>query len=280
VLTDVRTGFTFEKGILKLQPLTAGTYNGQLTGGITVDTNAGPARYTASTKLQKVDAEGLLAAATPLRKVLTGVLSGDTQLSFAPKPGEDLARSLSGTLSLRLADGKFLPVSLLGEIGTIAQFLNKKMPAVATVTPFLGLSGDFNVENGIARTENLRMDLDVGSVQIGGVMNLADQTLNMKLLATLARQFSEQAGGSRIGGYLTSAVSNSKGELLIPLLVGGSFSRPHLAPDIVTMGKLKLQHAMPTLIGSPESVIDAIKGNKEGVRSILDSLHPKKKDAK
>jgi uncharacterized protein involved in outer membrane biogenesis len=280
VLTDVRSGFTFEKGILNLDPLTAGTYNGQLTGSITVDTNADPVRYTARTKLQKVDAEGLLAAATPLRKVLTGAMSGDTQLSFAPKPGEDLARSLRGTLSLRLAEGKFLPISLLGEVGTIAQFLNKKLPAVGGVTPFLGLSGDFNIENGTASTENLRLDLDAGSVQAAGAMNLADQTLNMKLITTLSRQFSEQAGGSRIGGYLSSAVSNAKGELLIPLLLSGSFSRPQLAPDLVTMGKLKLQHAMPGLTGSPGSVIDAITGNKEGVRSILDSLRTKKKDVK
>lgn len=276
-LTAVKSSFTFENGLLKLEPITAGGYGGQVAGAITVDTRSEPARYDVRTRLQRVDSEQLLAAATPLRKILTGALSGEAALSFAPKPNEDLARTLSGTMSLKLADGKLLPLSLLGELGALAQFVNKQAPAAGSITPLLGLSGDLNFQNGSAATENLRLDLDAGSATLAGALDLAAQTVNMKMLTTLSKRYADEAGGTRIGGYLTTAVINQKGEMLIPSLIAGPLSRPRITPDAVAMGKLKLQHALPALGGAPGSVVDAIKGDKEGVRSILDTLRGKKK---
>ena len=54
-----------------------------------------------------------------------------------------------------------------------------------------------------------------------GAANLADQTLNMHVMAVLSKEFSQRVGGTNVGGYLQTALANKNGELVIPVIVTG-----------------------------------------------------------
>jgi len=166
-------------------------------------------------------------------------------------------------------------MNLLGELGKFAQFL-KISPD--KFTNFLALTGDLKFSGGVANTENLKLDLDNAQVSLAGLMNLVDQSLNLKLKTLLNRKLAEEVGGTRIGGYLTAAVTNAGGEMTIPSILTGTFTKPRFAPDMASMARLKLQSVVPALSRDPNTVIDAIKGNKEGVRGIIDIFKGKKKE--
>jgi uncharacterized protein involved in outer membrane biogenesis len=260
-LDDLKSGVTFRDKILTLDPLTAAVYGGRLSGSATVNLKAEPAVFNLNTHLDKIEAEQLLAATTPLRKVVTGPLTAEAQLQFAPKPGEDFARTLGGTIQFQLTQGKLLPLNLLKEMSALGKFM-KTVGASNDNTPFLGLKGQFKINNGAAETQDLRLELDRAAALITGSLNFVDQTLNLRMLTTLNKQFSDEVGGTKIGGFLSAAMASPKGELLMPSLVKGTFSKPIFGPDAVALGKMKL--------GQPQSL-------QEGVQGILDIFKPKKK---
>ena len=261
-LENFKSNLDLHDQLLTLSPLSANLYGGRVTGSASVNLKKEPAEIALKTHLEKIESEQLLAAATPLRKVVSGPLTADADLHFAPKPGEDFARTLSGTLNLQLAQGKLLPLNLLGEINNFARFL-KPLQAAPANTPFLGMKGSFQIANGALQTDDLRLELDRAAALITGTANLTDQSLNLRMLTTLNKQFSDEVGGTRIGGFLSAALASPKGELLIPSLVKGSFSKPVISPDAATVGKMKLSQ--------PQSL-------QEGVKGIMDLFKSRKKE--
>lgn len=260
ILENLKSGLTYRDKLLTLEPLSAGVYNGKLSGSATVNLKTEPAVINLNTHLEKIESEQLLAATTPLRKVVTGPLTAEAKLQFSPKPGEDFARTLTGTLQFQLAQGKLLPLNLIGEMNALGKFL-KPLNANAANTPFLGMKGQFKLNNGAAETDDLRLELDRGAALITGSLNLVDQTLNLRMLTTLNKQFSDEVGGTKIGGFLSAAMASPKGELLMPSLVKGTFAKPIFGPDAVTLGKMKLSQPQDFQQGV-KGILDAFKGKK------------------
>jgi len=71
-------------------------------------------------------------------------------------------------------------------------------------------------------------------------------------------------GGTGVGGYLTTALANKNGELVVPLIVTGTFEKPRFAPDLGKIAQMKLENLAPTLANPGEltSVLGAILGKK------------------
>ena len=155
-------------------------------------------------------------------------------------------------------------MNLLGELNGIAKFIGgPKLDE--KFTSFLSMQGELALDKGIAQTGGLKFDLADATATFAGGVNFVDQTLNMKLMSILKAKLAEAVGGTRIGGYLTSAVRNANGELMIPTLVAGTLSKPRLLPDAPAIAKLKLQNALP-------NVLDAVKEGKVGLKDVLGIL--------
>jgi hypothetical protein len=56
----------------------------------------------------------------------------------------------------------------------------------------------------------------------------------MHLTAVLGNGVSQAVGGKGIGGILNTALSNSKGELVVPVLVTGNMAHPIVTPKFTT----------------------------------------------
>ncbi|HEU0124231.1 MAG TPA: translocation/assembly module TamB domain-containing protein [Bryobacteraceae bacterium] len=262
VLENMKSGIRLRDQVLTLDPMTASVYGGRLAGSATMNLKTEPPVVRVKTHMEKIESEQLLAATTPLRKVVTGPLSAEAQVQFAPKAGEDISRSLDGTVQFQLAQGKLIPVNLMGELGAAARFLRPANAGPAGGTPFLGMKGQFTLKNGVAETDGLRIELDRAAAVISGALNMSDQSLNLRMLTTLNKQLSEEVGGTKIGGFLSSALSSSKGELMIPSLVRGTFSKPVFAPDAAAIGKLKLSQP-GTIQDNVRGILDLFKSGKK-----------------
>ena len=156
----------------------------------------------------------------------------------------DIMRALNGTTALNVSNLRYTGVDLSHELASIAGFLKGAQPAKG-FTDVSPLTGDIVVKNGLAQTNNLQAKLDIGTVAGIGTANLVDQTLNLHLTAILSQAFSQQVGGTGVGGFMKTALANNQGELAIPVLVTGTFQNPKFMPDVQQMTQMRLKGLIP-----------------------------------
>lgn len=262
LLNTVKSNVNLDHGMIKLAPLTSQIYGGQQNGSITVDARRAPMAFNVSTQLNHVDANKLLSSVSSVKNTLYGLLGLNGQTSFSAVSSNDIARTLNGNLSLNLNNGKIMGVDLLNQLADIGKFLAGRRPA-QTFTNIAKLSGTFDIRNGVAQTNNLQADIEGGNLAAQGLVGLADQTLNMHLTAVLSKQFSQTVGGTGIGGIMNTALANNKGELVIPVIVTGTFSRPIFAPDLQKIAQMKMQHLLPST-ANPGALTSGILGGLLG----------------
>ena len=245
-LTNVKSNVVMDHGVIKLSPFTAQVFGGSETGSIVMDTRPTPATYSVTTKLDHVDANQLLSSVSSIKKTLYGMLAANTNASFTSGGGSsDIARTLNGTASLNLQNGKIAHIDLLNELASIGKFVQTGK-ASEPFTNLVKLTGDFNIKNGVAQTNNLNAVIDGGSLAARGAINLATEALDMQVTAVLSKEYSQTVGGTGIGGYLSTALANNKGELVMPILISGTFSQPRIVPDMKRIAELKLQNLLPS----------------------------------
>src|SRR5205814_2247088 len=156
---------------------------------------------------------------SPVKQTLYGLLSANADTHFTTAAGaRSILSSLNGKVSLNLKDGKIANVDLLHQLATIAQFSNTAR-AVEPFTQLVQMTGDFDIKNGVARTNNLKATIDAGSISAAGAVDLAAQKLNMRLTAVLSQDYSQTVGGTGIGGFLNTDLANKNGELVIPVVI-------------------------------------------------------------
>ena len=254
-LTNITTQATYAGQRLVLAPLNADLYGGKHRGEITVRLDGPAPAYEIRSQLERIESSQLLTAVTPaLRQVIAGPLTAQLNLDLGSSSGADLARALNGQIKLNFSQGRLLNFNLLDELATLAKFLRIN-PQAERATSFLALTGDLQIKDGVASTENLKLDLDKASTTLTGTLGFSDQKLNLKLNTVLTRAYSDEIGGTRIGGYLSSAVANPRGELILPTLVTGTFAQPRFAPDAGAIAKLKMQNVL-----QPGAVKDNVRG--------------------
>jgi uncharacterized protein involved in outer membrane biogenesis len=255
-VTNVRTNVSLNRGVIALSPLTAQLYDGTENGAITVDTRTAPMAVQVKSNLQQVQANPLLSSISSIKNTIYGLLAANTQSSFLATSSNDIASTLNGTAAINLSNGRITKLDLLNELAAVGKFAGVRKNAQA-VTDFTSLAGHFNINNGVASTNDLRASIAGGSFAADGTANLASQELNMHVTAVLSKGFAQQAGS--VGGLMQTALANNRGELVVPVVITGTFDKPQVAPDVQKVAQMKLQNLLPTT-GNPGTMSAGILG--------------------
>jgi AsmA protein len=172
----------------------------------------------------------------------------------------EMMKALNGTMNLDFNNVKYSGTDISHELASIAGFLNANPTAQTAqgITNILKMTGNILVKNGIAQTNDLQAQLDLGTIGAAGTANLATEALNMRVTAVLSQAFSQRVGGQNIGGFMKTALANNQGELVIPALVTGTFSKPKFEPDVQQLAQMKLKGLVPN-INNPASVAGALQ---------------------
>ncbi|HXE89534.1 MAG TPA: AsmA family protein [Terriglobales bacterium] len=262
-LTNVRGNVTLDRGLIRMAPLNGEAYGGRASGTLVTDTRTTPVTFQLQHKLERVDANKLLSSVSSVKEKIFGLLATNGNASFAGSG--QMARSLDGSVVLDLRDGKIANMDLVYEVANAAKFLGfKRTPR--PYTEVSSLTGQVDLQNGVARTENLKAVISEGTLAATGSASLVDQSLNLRVTAVLTPEFSKEVGGTSVGGYLTTALANKKGELVVPLIVTGTFEKPRFAPDVEKIARMKLENLVPSLSdpgGLTQGILGAILGKKE-----------------
>ncbi len=274
ILNNVRSNVTLDHGLIHLAPVTAQLYKGQENGNITLDLRQTPMSIVVSTNMQGVDANGLLSSVTSLKNTLYGLLAANGNTNFRATTANDIARTLNGKLLLNLNNGRLAGIDLLNELAKVGKFAGFTQ-AAQPFTDIVKLSGGFDVSNGLAQTNNLQATIAGGTLAAAGAVNLATQALNMHLTAVLDKAMSQKVGGTSIGGFMNTALANRNGELVIPVIVTGTFQHPTFAPDLQKIAQMKMQNLLPTT-GNPgqltSGILGAVLGKKSGQQGGLGGI--------
>src|SRR6266849_6091741 len=262
-LTNLKATLGLANGVLKLDSVTTGIFGGQEAGVITADLREASPPFTIRVKLTNVDSNQLLSATSSVKNIVSGPLSGTFDLRFISKENQNVATTLNGVAQMQMGPGRIAGVQILNELASIGRFMGytHKQEAYTNINT---VSGSLNIQNGVATTNDLLVDLGGGTLAGAGTMGLVDQTLKLKVTATLTKEYTQKNGFGQAGGLLSTVLSNQKGDLVVPAIVSGTFAQPRFAPDAEQMAKLKLSG----LFGAGGS----------GVKGLINSLTGKPPD--
>jgi AsmA protein len=247
-----------------------------ISGGTTLNTQFTLRNYQAATptvdatvRAPNAQLPAILAMAKAYGVTSLDKLSGEGTMNLNMKAtgpvkslsSAEIMRALNGTIDLNFNNVKYSGANISHELSTIAGFLNPNAGSQSTagVTNISKMTGNIQVRNGLAQTNNLNAALDIGNVAAVGTANLVDQSLNMRVTAVLSQAASQKVGGNSVGGYMQTALANNQGELVVPALVTGTFSNPRFAPDVQQIAQMKLKGLVPNL-QNPGSLAGALQG--------------------
>jgi AsmA protein len=183
---------------------------------------------------------------------------------LATASSADLARALNGTMKIALNNVRYSGVDIDHEFAKIADVKGGSTQTDKGYTDISKVTGDIAIKSGVAQTSNLQAALNLGNIGATGTANLVDQGLNMEVTAVLTKQTAQSIGG--IGGLMSTALTNSQGELVIPAIVTGTFQKPHYAPDLHQIAQMKLKGLMPNF-GNPTQGVSGLLGGLLGQKS-------------
>jgi AsmA protein len=281
-----------DHGLIKMNPVTADLYNGKENGSITIDMRPAQPVYTVNLKTDKVDANKLISSVSDVKQTIYGMLASNVNAAFSSSSASGIARSLNGSMAINLTNGKLMNINLLHELASVGKFLGGNFDAAQNFTNLVQLTGNFDVKNGVAQTNNLNAVIDGGTLAAAGLVNLADQTLNLRVTTVLNKALSQQVGGTQVGGYMNTALANNQGELVMPVIITGTFQHPRVAPDVQQIAQMKLKNMLPNTRNPAElttGILGAVLGQKNqggagqpangqpkgGIGGILDAISGK-----
>jgi AsmA protein len=265
LLNNAHANVILDHGVIKMNPVTADVYGGKENGAITIDMRPAQPVYAVNLKTDKVDANKLISSVSDVKQTLYGMLASNVNASFSSSSSTSIARSLNGNLAIDLTNGKLMNIDLLHELASVGKFLGNGFGPPKNFTDLAQLTGNFDVKNGLAQTNNLKAVIDGGTMAAAGLINLADQSLNLHVTAVLNKAISQQVGGTQVGGFMNTALANNQGELVLPVIVTGTFQHPQVAPDVQQIAKMKLDNLLPTSKNPGQlttGILGAILGNK------------------
>ena len=168
-----------------------------------------------------------------------------------------LVEGLRGDIATDVENGQLRGIN----IGQIARSRENVLEALASgqlqlalepeaETDFTSMLAGLTVENGIARLDAFEMISPVLTLEGGGEINLAAQTLNVSIVPTL--DTSGQAGG-------TSLQLNN---VPIPFRISGNWLSPGISPDMQMLTRIVQQDATARI---RDEITDQIGGDVGGV---------------
>ena len=258
-----------------------------VSGGTTVNTQFSLRSYTSKTplvdatlKAPQAELPAILAMAKAYGVSGLDKLNGAGTLALdmhAAGPlqsitSDEIMRALNGNVNLNFTNVRYSGVDIGHELASIGQFLNsaQSLQKDQGFTNILKMTGNVMVRNGMAQTNNLQALLDVANVGITGSANLVSQALNLDVTAVLAKGFSQQVGGTGIGGYMNTALANNQGEIVIPATVTGTFQHPVFGPNVQKIAQMKLKGLMPSTdnpLGGASGILGNLLGQKNATAS-------------
>ena len=218
-----------KNGIFKLNPLSMNLYDGSLSGdgffnveqdtpfcGITLTSNEIRSNPLLKDILEKDILEGRLG--TELKVRSQGADAGG------------IKRNLNGSGELLVRDGAFKGIDLVSMVrNTDGAYGFARSKEANPRTEFTEFRVPFTIVNGVLDIHNTRMSSTLLRVQATGKADLVKESLRLRIEPTFVTTRKEDVEKMK------------RSEVMVPVLVTGSFSSPEFRPDLKGAARKKLE---------------------------------------
>ncbi len=249
-LTEVDLAGTFDGGVTTISRLRAGIFGGSITASGRTDARQPATALAVRAEGSGIQAGPLLRALTD-SEPLTGTAGFRADLTATGNDQAAVLRTLSGTASVNLKNGRIAGLSLTPDILSAPQRLfsfgtggdaadsGKKEGQDGSVITSADLSA--NIKSGVATTRDILVQAPPHKVTGQGSINLPAQALDLRLTAHVA------------------------GVADIPVVVAGTFSDPSVTPDLAAIPAAaiggaagKAAKVLTDPAGAAKDVLDAV----------------------
>ncbi|WP_189475988.1 AsmA family protein [Mesorhizobium sp. M2A.F.Ca.ET.043.05.1.1] len=221
----VATSLTVADGKAHLNVPQSPFYGGTIAAEMTADGSGDAASLDLSTAITGAAAAPLLRDAADFDRI-EGTLEATVAVSGAGKTTKSLARSLGGKAAAKFSDGAFRGIDIAevynNLVGLLAGGFKQDQ---AKKTTFTELGASFAIENGIAQTTDISLLGPLLRMDGSGTIDLADQTLDMRLNPRVVASLAGQGGDVAVKG------------IGVPVVVQGPLSAPGAYPDLSALAK-------------------------------------------
>lgn len=232
--TDARLALALNNGVADARLTQVSLYGGAGTARLTA--NAAGARIASTIDVDNIQAEPLLTDAIGFTRV-SGRGRLRANVSGAGASLAALMRSLSGDASFVFNDGALKGVNLALVARTIQSALSGQARGEAAATDFAELAGTFQIANGVAATQDLRMLNPFVRMDGQGLIDVGAQTIDMRLSPRAVNTIEGQGGRTDLSG------------IGVPFRVNGPWSRPSYSLAIGDVVRNEIETRMRDALG-------------------------------
>ena len=213
-----------DKGVIRLEPLSAQLYGGSYQGKVELDTRRQPPRLSLDEALQGVELAPLLQDLTGAAARVTGRADVRARLQADAGEADVLKRSLAGRIELRVRDGAIKGVNIAQLMREASARLRGETapPGAANQTDFTELSATIDAARGVLRNNDLAMSSPLLRIGGAGSANLLSETIDYRLRTSVVATLAGQGG---------KGLDNLRG-VTVPIRITGSFAQPAFALDL------------------------------------------------
>ncbi|TJV68372.1 MAG: AsmA family protein, partial [Mesorhizobium sp.] len=221
----VATSLTVADGKAHLNVPQSPFYGGTFAAEMTADGSGDAASLDLNTAITGAAAAPLLRDAADFDRI-EGTLEATVAVSGAGKTTKSLARSLGGKAAAKFSDGAFRGIDIAEVYNNLAGLLAGGFKQdQAKKTTFTEFGASFAIANGIAQTTDISLLGPLLRMDGSGTIDLADQTLDMRLNPRVVASLAGQGGDVAVKG------------IGVPVVVQGPLSAPRAYPDVSALAK-------------------------------------------
>lgn len=225
VLSDVLLDVMLLSGKLSVNQFKANLYDGAINAKASLNAQVSPAHFEIENKIENVKIQPLLSALID-KKFISGKSNIDINIKGVGLSPLKLRSGITGFASLALTDGSIDGINI-GEMirEAKAKLKGKGDSYVAQTkkTDFSSFMGSFNFVQGIASTNDIKVQAAGINISSDGETNLVNETLKFKLFVSLI-------------GKGNKDISDLRG-ITIPINVNGTWAKPSYQLDIRSLIK-------------------------------------------
>jgi len=207
-------------GVARLAVPQASFYDGVVSANVTANGAGDVPAIELVAGMNGVQALPLLTDAAGFQHI-EGRLKADVQVKGSGANTEVFARSLNGPVSVAFSDGALRGIDVVGLVRNLQSLIATGYAQNADAkTEFTELAASLRIENGVGRSEDLRLLGPFVRMSGQGSIDLAAQTIDIRLDPRVVGSLDGQGGDFDVSG------------LGMPVIVTGALSRPSIYPDI------------------------------------------------
>ncbi len=211
-MTDLSAKIDGSGGVINLNPLTMNLYQGTYTGSAGLNVSGKTPKYSATSDLKNLAIDGLMADLSENGK---SIIRGKTQMAFDVTTSGDrpsiLTKQLNGKANFKAEQGALQSKKLAQNVEKVIAFLKGREPkATGEEVVFDSLAGTFNIQNGVAKNDDLKLVTPILYANGKGDIDIAESELDY---------------------VMAIGLSEEPGKAAIPITIKGPFKKPKFGID-------------------------------------------------